>query len=317
MRTEMEKILLITARAHIKKGTFAYAIRLCKETNTELIVLLTGGSGEALSLNRRMKTQIAFLQKQGIPAETLISAGRPDEEIPRFVQSRRNILLAIYERGILWRFQRKMEKRLARRITIPIVMVQDGSLPGKIEKVRKVLTEERKMNEIFKKIGGILKRGSRDEKNTEIFAGPAEAVSEEPGLLVVVGNESIFPDSVIEYGLEMAERMSYQIIALNTAPLSCNTFRIFKNPGDQICNDFRRISKESAAPFQARAAEKRIAFHHVIKFVETDQALEEIQKEYGEINFIVSEPEHRQADIRARNENENRVSAGICVYSMR
>ena len=42
--------------------------------------------------------------------------------------------------------------------------------------------------------------------------------------LLVVGRESTFSKEIIDYALDMAQRMSYEILALNTAPLSCDTF---------------------------------------------------------------------------------------------
>ncbi|MCP4344586.1 MAG: hypothetical protein GY795_03545 [Desulfobacterales bacterium] len=68
-------------------------------------------------------------------------------------------------------------------------------------------------------------------------------------------------------------------------------------------------------PFEQKANKNNIPFIHVIKFVETDQALEEIQQEFGEIGFIVSEPENQHAAYN-REENENRPFRGLCVYSM-
>ena len=49
---------------------------------------------------------------------------------------------------------------------------------------------------------------------------------EESKKLVVVGKESTFSQEIIDYAIDMAERMSYEIVALNTAPLSCETFKL-------------------------------------------------------------------------------------------
>ncbi|MBW1895230.1 MAG: hypothetical protein JRI91_16300, partial [Deltaproteobacteria bacterium] len=42
---------------------------------------------------------------------------------------------------------------------------------------------------------------------------------ERPGKLLVIGNGSEFTQDIVDYALEMAQRMSYEILALNTAPL--------------------------------------------------------------------------------------------------
>ena len=41
-----------------------------------------------------------------------------------------------------------------------------------------------------------------------------------PTKLLVMGRESDFSKEIIDYALEMAQRMSYDFLALNTAPLS-------------------------------------------------------------------------------------------------
>ena len=172
------------------------------------------------------------------------------------------------------------------------------------------------MKRILSKIMGNSKCASKVENNIEVAVEPDINVNDELARLVVVGNESIFPDSVVNYGLEMAQRMNYQIIALNTAPLSCNTFRILQDTGNQMCMEFRENSCQSVLLFEKKAKEKSISFTHVVKFVETDDALEYIRKELGEIRFVVSEPEYEQT-TRQFNKNENRMTSGICVYSMR
>ena len=65
-----------------------------------------------------------------------------------------------------------------------------------------------------------------------------EPTAETTRKLVVVGRESEYSQEIIDYAIEMAERMSYEIIALNAAPLSCETFKLFSSSRDKICEDF-------------------------------------------------------------------------------
>ncbi|MCJ7539291.1 MAG: hypothetical protein MUO88_06450, partial [Desulfobacterales bacterium] len=58
-----------------------------------------------------------------------------------------------------------------------------------------------------------------------------------PTKLLVMGRESTFSKEIIDYALEMAQRMSYDILALNTAPLSCDTFKLFSSSRDQVCEE--------------------------------------------------------------------------------
>ena len=68
--------------------------------------------------------------------------------------------------------------------------------------------------------------------------------------LLVVGQEGTFSRDMIDYALDMAKRMSYDIVALNTAPLSCGTIQLFSSSRDQLCTDFQELSTKNAEIFE-------------------------------------------------------------------
>ncbi len=138
--------------------------------------------------------------------------------------------------------------------------------------------------------------------------------SEETAKLLVVGQESTFSREMIDYALDMAKRMSYEVVALSTAPLSCDTFKLFASSRDQLCTDFEKLSTKNADIFQKEAAREGISFSHVIKFSEVDEAIESVCKEYGEIAFVVSESQEQQADSRI--EQGERLQQKLFVYSI-
>lgn len=133
-----------------------------------------------------------------------------------------------------------------------------------------------------------------------------------PTKLLVVGEESSFSEDIIDYAIDMAHRMSYSILALNTAPLSCEVFKLFSSSYNQICKEFERLSEKSADLFQKAAIEKGIPFKHMVMFNETDDALNIIVKEEKDIAFIVSGPVGSISYSRA----EDRVYNPIFVYSI-
>jgi len=139
-------------------------------------------------------------------------------------------------------------------------------------------------------------------------------VEERPPKLLVMGRESTFSREVIDYALEMAQRMSYEILALNTAPLSCETFTIFSSSQKKLCQDFKTLAEENVKAFQEEATRIGIPFAHVVKFSEPDEALEEMKREYNDIEFVVSEAEEEQ--IANRAEEGIRARKEIFVYSM-
>jgi hypothetical protein len=138
--------------------------------------------------------------------------------------------------------------------------------------------------------------------------------AKEPTKLLVMGRESDFSKEIIDYALEMAERMSYEILALNTAPLSCETFKLFSSSRDQVCEKFKNMSEKNAGLFQEAAAEKGISFHHIVMFSEPEEALQSITREHKDIAFVVSETLEDRAESRI--EEGERLHRNLYVYSM-
>jgi hypothetical protein len=134
------------------------------------------------------------------------------------------------------------------------------------------------------------------------------------GKLVVVGRESEFPRDLVDYALDMAHRLSYEIVALNTAPLSCETFKIFSSSRSKLCEDFQGLAEKSAAEFQAEVSQKGIPFTHVVKFSDVDDALRDLQDEIGDIDFVVSDAQ--EAEIQEAPTAERRLESEIVVYAM-
>jgi hypothetical protein len=137
---------------------------------------------------------------------------------------------------------------------------------------------------------------------------------QEPTKLLVMGRESAFSKEIIDYALDMAQRMSYEILALNTAPLSCETFKLFSSSRNQVCEEFKSMSEKSAGLFQEVAAEKGIPFNHVVMFSEPEEALESINREHKDIAFVISESVEDRAESRI--EEGERLHRNLYVYSM-
>jgi hypothetical protein len=134
------------------------------------------------------------------------------------------------------------------------------------------------------------------------------------GKLLVVGHETIFSQTVIDYALDMARRMSYEIVALNAAPLSCNAFKPFSASQKKLCDEFRQMSVEHVQSFKQAAEKMGIPFAHVVKFAEPEKALEMIQKEYNPIDFVITD--EQPVSLEDRISDTQRPTRRVYVYSM-
>jgi hypothetical protein len=134
------------------------------------------------------------------------------------------------------------------------------------------------------------------------------------GRLLVMGRESAFSDEVVDYAIDMARRMSFEILALNSAPLSCDSFNLFSTSRSKLCEEFQSISEKNAIAFRQEADANGIPFTHVVKFDEPDQALASVQREYGNIEFVISDAQPAATVDQVAESNRPRNE--VLVYSM-
>jgi len=143
---------------------------------------------------------------------------------------------------------------------------------------------------------------------TIVAARPAVDGAPRQGRLLVFGRDSEFSQSLIEYALAMAERLSYEVLALNAAGFSKESLRSFPSARERVFREFHMVSEENAIAFREAAMKKGIPFSHVVKFSSLDDAIQEIRQEVGEIDFVVSEPTDGLVDPAAGRD--------ILVYSL-
>jgi len=128
--------------------------------------------------------------------------------------------------------------------------------------------------------------------------------------LLVIGKGNTFSDEIIEYALEMAQRMSYSILVLNTASFSCETFNLFSSR-NKVCEEFKNVCEENVVLFKQMAEEKEIKFDHLIMFSKPEEALEIVSKK-DNIAFVITD----FIEDRLVDSAENRPSNRLFVYSI-
>ena len=171
------------------------------------------------------------------------------------------------------------------------------------------------------------KKPSRSETRcTETQAdAPAEAVAmvckeadgqDIEGRLLVMGRESSFSQEVVDYAIDMARRMSFEILALNSAPLSCDAFSMLSASRSKLCEEFKSISEQNAMIFRQAAEAVGVPFAHVVKFDEPDQALASVQQEYKNIEFVISDAQPQRQAQADQAAEASRPRSEVLVYSM-
>jgi len=118
-----------------------------------------------------------------------------------------------------------------------------------------------------------------------------EVMKPEPGKILVVGHEDSFSQPLVEYAVGLAERMGYEIIALNVTPIISNSPKLILPFSEKIRQDFWDNAAKGVQELQSKAAVKGIPFKHMVKFGEIDESIKEIHDEFRGVDFVLREPE--------------------------
>jgi hypothetical protein len=108
--------------------------------------------------------------------------------------------------------------------------------------------------------------------------------------VLVVGHEDTFSKPLVEYAVGFAERMGYEIVALNVSPVRTESTTI--GPFcDMLCEEFNKKCQEGVGALCRKCEEKGISFTHMVKFGETDDCIKEAHEEIRRVEFVITEPE--------------------------
>jgi CheY-like chemotaxis protein len=118
--------------------------------------------------------------------------------------------------------------------------------------------------------------------------------------IAVATYESLFPEKMVSYTLEMAKRMDCGIIAVNCANLSHDITAFFSNAHDTAFDEFKKNSDRNAAGFCQKAMDLNLEFAHMVHFSDIDTAIDAIVEEYGKPEFIITENPAGAAKGKAR-----------------
>ncbi|MFN2435704.1 MAG: response regulator [Desulfotignum sp.] len=118
--------------------------------------------------------------------------------------------------------------------------------------------------------------------------------------IVVATYESKFPDRMVAYAVEMAQRMGCGIFAVNCANLSHDITEFFSNAHDVAFVEFKKNSDRNIQDFRAKALELGLEFTHTVHSSNIDTAVSAVIKENGKPEFIITENPAARAGAKAK-----------------
>lgn len=116
--------------------------------------------------------------------------------------------------------------------------------------------------------------------------------------ILVVSQEDAFTEPVMEYATSLAERMGYELIALNVGAAASDNAA--SGYGQHMQEEFQRRAAASVAVLQQKAAARHIAVTHVVKFGDAGAAVADINREYRRVELMITDSRTREEEVAAR-----------------
>lgn len=107
--------------------------------------------------------------------------------------------------------------------------------------------------------------------------------------ILVVGGDSGFSETLMNYAVGMAGRMNYEIVALSVIPVGKRILSILNEK--KVSMELQTQTNKIAETFRAKAEAKEISFTHMVKFGPFDRMVKETHKELKRISFVLAEPD--------------------------
>lgn len=115
--------------------------------------------------------------------------------------------------------------------------------------------------------------------------------------ILIMGREPYFSETAVDYAINLAERLGYDLIAMNVGSESASQ-GFFHSPYRRFLKErFKMRARSAAGLIAARAREKGLAFEHLVKFGELNRALEELNQAKRRIEFVINASEMSEAEM--------------------
>ena len=125
----------------------------------------------------------------------------------------------------------------------------------------------------------------------------APTVKNENRKILVVGREAGFSEALIDYAVNLAERLGYDLIALNVGQEAASA-GVLQSPYRRYLQEkFKKQAKAAARLIESRVREKGLAFEHLVQFGDLSRAVETLNHEKRRIEFVINASEMSEEEM--------------------
>jgi len=116
--------------------------------------------------------------------------------------------------------------------------------------------------------------------------------------ILVVSHQDAFTEPVMEYATSLAERLGYELIALNVGAASSE--KAASAYQEHMQEEFQGRAAAAVAVLKQKAAAKNIPVTHVVKFGDVSKAVEAINREYRRVELMITDSRTKKEELPAR-----------------
>ena len=125
----------------------------------------------------------------------------------------------------------------------------------------------------------------------------ANAKAEVSRKILVVGKGETLDAEAIDYAVNLAERLGYDLIALNVNPTLGGKGRVFSPYKQLLREKFTQKAAAAGEALQKKLALKGINFEQLVKFGDVGQAVADANRQIKRIEFVITQDGVKETEV--------------------
>jgi hypothetical protein len=135
------------------------------------------------------------------------------------------------------------------------------------------------------------------DRPPESGPGTGQTFKNENRKILVVGREAGFSEAVMDYAVNLAERLGYDLITMVVGPDAVSG-GMFNSPYRRYLQEkFKKQAKAAASLIEPRVRQKGLGFEHLVRFGDLGRAVETLNHEKRRIEFVINASEMSEAEM--------------------
>ena len=115
--------------------------------------------------------------------------------------------------------------------------------------------------------------------------------------ILVVGKDYAFSNGVVDYAVNLSQRLGYDIIAMSVNPALAQSGKFFSPYNQHLRGKFSQRANEAWTPVATELASQGIRSEHVVKFEGLAGAIKDLNHEVKRIDFVIADAGIKDEEI--------------------